>query len=133
VQSSMLSTKRKSFALLCRDICSPRRRNSCFPACCLESCTFPGARVLRCNICRYNSIRTLFLFFCILSLYIVDLLDGGLDAGVSKMIVCVVEIEFLEAKGVDLKYNVWIRQLSLKNSAPDHEIYVLLFECISKR
>jgi hypothetical protein len=133
VQSSMLSTKRKSFALFCREICSPRRRNSCFPACCLKSCTLPEARVLRCKICRCNS--TLFLFFRILSLYIVDLLDGGLDAGVRKMIVCVVEIDSLGARGVDLEYNVWIRQSSFKNIiVPSHKLYVIfIFECISKR
>jgi hypothetical protein len=107
VQSSMLSTKRKSFALLCRDICSPRRRNSCFPACCLKSCTFPGARVLRCKSCRCNSMRALFLFFRILSLYVVDVLDGRLIVGVRKMIVCVVKRSFrVGARRVDLKYNV---------------------------
>jgi hypothetical protein len=111
-----VSTKRKSLALLCRDFCFRRRRNSCFPACRLRLCTFLGACVLRCVSCYSHSIRTRFLCFRMAPLYIVNVLDEVLD-GVRKITVHHLERKFgVDARRVDRGSSLGIRQFSFRGN-----------------
>jgi hypothetical protein len=76
------------------------------------------------------------LFFRTALLYIVDVLDGGSDAGVRIMIVHILEKSFrVEARRVDFRHNVWFRQLFFEvNIVPDYEYHVIIrSEYVRKR